>query len=223
VTDAAGSLAERLAAVRARIDAACARAGRDAGTVTLVAVSKTVPWPRVQELLDLGQRDLGENRAQELVEKLPHLHGDPRIHFVGRLQRNKVARLAPVVARWHSVDGAALGESIARHAPGADVLVQVNVGDEPQKGGVAPGDVPGLVDALRDLGLDVTGLMTVPPLGEDPRPHFARLRELAEPLALTDLSMGMTGDFEVAIEEGATIVRVGTALFGVRESGGTPG
>lgn len=223
MTAPAGSLAERLAAVRARIEAACARAGRSPSSVTLVAVTKTVPWPRVQELLDLGQRDIGENRAQELLEKLPHLHGDPTVHFVGRLQRNKVARLAPVVARWHSVDSAALGESIARHAPGADVLVQVNVAEEPQKGGVAPDAAPALVDALRDLGLAVTGLMTVPPMGEDPRPHFARLRELAERLGLADLSMGMSGDFEVGIEEGATIVRVGTALVGVRESGGTPG
>ena len=223
MTEPAGSLAERLASVRARIDAACARAGRSPDTVTLVAVTKTVPWPRVQELLDLGQRDIGENRAQDLLEKLPHLRGEPAVHFVGRLQRNKVARLAPVVARWHSVDRAALGEAIARHAPGANVLVQVNVAEEPQKGGVAPAGASALVDALADLGLAVTGLMTVPPQGEDPRPHFARLRELAGRLGLADLSMGMSGDFEVGIEEGATIVRVGTALLGVRESGGTPG
>jgi pyridoxal phosphate enzyme (YggS family) len=218
-TDLAGALAE----VRARIAAACGRAGRDEASVRLVAVTKTVPVERVQAIVDLGQRDLGENRAQELLAKAPLLSGGPVFHFVGRLQRNKVARLAPVVSWWHSVDGAALGEAIARHAPGASVLVQVNVGEEAQKGGVAPEQAAVLVDGLRGLGLDVRGLMTVPPQGPDPRPHFARLRELAAGLGLPELSMGMSGDFEVAIEEGATVVRVGTALFGVRQSGGRPG
>ncbi len=211
-----------LAAVHARIEASCRRADRDADTVRLVAVSKTVEWERVRDLARLGQHDMGENRAQELLAKAALLRTAAPVtwHFVGRVQRNKVARLAPRVAWWHSVDARALGESIARHAPGARVLVQVNLAEEPQKGGVAPGETARLVDELRELPLDVRGLMTVPPMGEDPRPHFARLRELAAPLALPDLSMGMTGDFEAAIAEGATIVRVGRALFGARPPAG---
>lgn len=208
-----------LAEVHARIDAACRRTGRDASTVQLVAVSKTVAAERVRALADAGQREFGENRAQELLAKAAAVQptGAPlRWHFVGRLQRNKVARLAPHVALWQSVDSLPLGEAIARHAPGAGVLVQVNVGEEAQKGGIAPRQAAHLVDALRDLPLDVRGLMAVPPQDEDPRSHFARLRDLAGSLGLAQLSMGMSGDFEVAIEEGATIVRVGTALFGAR-------
>jgi pyridoxal phosphate enzyme (YggS family) len=223
VTD--DSLEAALEDVRERIAAACRRAGRDASTVRLVAVSKTVDVDRVRALAELGQRDMGENRAQELLAKAAQL--PPAIavtwHFVGRLQRNKVARLAPRVAWWHSIDVLASGEAVARHAPGARVLVQVNLAEEPQKGGVAPAAVPALVDALRSLALDVRGLMTVPPMGVDPRPHFARLRDLGHGLGLPDLSMGMSGDFEAAVAEGATIVRVGTALFGVRQSGGRPG
>jgi len=206
-----------LAEVRARIEAACRRAGRDPSRVRLVAVSKTVAADRVRALFDAGQRDFGENRAQELLAKASSLMLDGLAwHFVGRLQRNKVARLAPHVALWQSVDSLPLGEAIARHAPGAPVLVQVNVGEEAQKGGVTPGETARAIDALRALRLDVRGLMAVPPVEEDPRPHFAHLRELAGSLGLSELSMGMSGDFEAAVEEGATIVRVGTALFGAR-------
>lgn len=220
------ALRAALAGVHARIDAACRRAGRDANTVQLVAVSKTVEWDRVRALAEIGHPDFGENRAQELEAKASFLRTQGlgiRWHFVGRIQRNKVAHLAPHVVLWHSVDSEAVGVTIAARAPRARVLVQVNVGEEPQKGGIAPRAAPRLVEALQQLHLDVRGLMTVPPMGEDPRPHFARLRELGHGLGLPDLSMGMSGDFEVAIEEGATIVRVGTALFGVRESGGAPG
>ncbi len=141
---------------------------------------------------------------------------EPRWHFLGALQRNKVKALAPWVRCWQSVDRAVLGPVIARNAPGAHVLVEVNLASEPQKAGCAPHDLPGLVDTLRGEGLAVDGLMTVPPHGEDPRPWFARLRSLAEGLALPALSMGMTDDYEVAVEEGATVVRVGRALFGPR-------
>ena len=206
--------------VRERIAAAAHRAGRDPSDVTLVAASKTVPAPRVAEAVALGVTDVGENRAQELLAKADALEGTTeaavRWHFLGRLQRNKVRSLAPRVAWWQSVDREALGSTIARHAPEARVLVEVNLADEPQKGGCAPSEAGPLADALRGLGLRVEGLMTIPPEGDDPRRWFAALRDLATDLDLRHLSMGMSEDYEVAVEEGATMVRVGRALFGPR-------
>jgi PLP dependent protein len=166
-----------------------------------------------------GVLDVGENRAQELLAKAPTLATatpSPRWHFLGSLQRNKVKTLSAWVTLWQSVDRSVVGEAIARHAPGARVLVEVNLALEPQKGGCAPDATPALVDALRAQGLAVEGLMAVPPHDEDARPWFARLRELGEGVEVTTLSMGMSGDYEVAIEEGATMVRVGQALFGPR-------
>ncbi|HUF83930.1 MAG TPA: YggS family pyridoxal phosphate-dependent enzyme [Acidimicrobiia bacterium] len=206
-------------AVRDGIAAAAGRAGRDPNEVTLVAATKTVAVGRIAEVLALGVVDLGENRAQELLAKAPELAAlpqPPRWHFVGQLQRNKVAALAPWVTRWQSVDRQPLGAAIARRAPGASVLVEVNVGDEPQKGGCAPDEGAVLVDGLRELGLRVDGLMTVHPQHGDPRRWFAALHDLAARLELPELSMGMTDDYEVAVEEGATIVRVGRAIFGER-------
>jgi pyridoxal phosphate enzyme (YggS family) len=203
-----------VALVRERITAAAARAGRAPEDVTLVAATKTVDPARVTEVVAAGVPDVGENRAQELLTKTEV--AGARWHFLGQLQRNKVAALAPWVTLWQSVDREALGAAIARHAPGARVLVQVNVGAEPQKGGCATGDVAPLVDALRALDLDVAGLMAVPPQHDDPRRWFAALRELGGRLGLPELSMGMTGDYEIAVEEGATFVRVGRALFGER-------
>jgi pyridoxal phosphate enzyme (YggS family) len=208
------TVAERVAEVRERIAAAAARAGRDPADVTLVAATKTVDAARVQEVVEAGVVDVGENRAQELLRKTDV--AGARWHFLGRLQRNKVRQLAPWIACWQSVDRAELGAEIARRAPGARVLVEVNVGEEQQKGGCAPAEVAALVDRLRAEGLDVAGLMAVPPHDDDPGRWFARLREQAVGLGLTELSMGMTDDFEVAVEEGATIVRVGRALFGPR-------
>lgn len=216
--DPHAAIAARLDAVRARIDDAAARVGRDPGEVTLVVVSKEVELPEIREVLSAGVTDLGENRAQDLVRKAAEIGAGhtPTWHFVGRLQSNKVKALARHVAWWHSVDRAELAPVFARHVPGARVLVQVNLGGESQKGGCAPDDMPRLVEDLRSAGLHVEGLMTVPPAIGDPRPHFARLRELAAALGLAQLSMGMTGDFEAAVEEGATFVRVGTAVFGPR-------
>jgi pyridoxal phosphate enzyme (YggS family) len=208
------TVAERVAEVRERIAAAAARAGRGPADVTLVAATKTVDAARVQEVVEAGVVDVGENRAQELLRKTDV--AGARWHFLGRLQRNKVRQLAPWIACWQSVDRAELGAEIARRAPGARVLVEVNVGEEQQKGGCAPAEVAALVDRLRAEGLDVAGLMAVPPHDDDPGRWFARLREQAVGLGLTELSMGMTDDFEVAVEEGATIVRVGRALFGPR-------
>ncbi len=213
----------RLAEVRERIDAAARAAGREPDEVALVVVTKQVGVDHVRSALAAGAVDLGENRAQDLVAKAEAIVEIgtelPRWHFIGRLQRNKVRSLAPFVALWESVDREELAVEIGRRAPGARVLVQVNVGEEPQKGGCPPGDVGALVDACRFHGCVVEGLMTVPPAAGDPRPVFARLRRMADDLGLRECSMGMSGDFEVAIWEGATAVRVGSAIFGPRPGG----
>jgi PLP dependent protein len=219
VSDLAAAVTE----VRARIAAAARRAGREPDAVRLVAATKTVPAERVAEAVALGVTDVGENRAQELLAKAdtlaataPSMQADVCWHFLGRLQRNKVRGLAGRVTWWQSVDREALGAAIARHAPDARVLVEVNLADEPQKGGCAPADAGRLIDALRESGLRVEGLMTIPPEGDDPRRWFAALRELGGDLGVHHLSMGMTDDYEVAVEEGATMVRIGRAIFGAR-------
>jgi hypothetical protein len=207
--------------VRARVAAAAARAGRDPASVMLIGASKTVPAETLGAALAAGLTDLGENRAQELLAKAAVLAGGPTPptwHFLGRLQRNKVAGLVPWVSWWHSVDRRVLGEAIATRAPGARVLVEVNLGDEPAKGGCAPAAAPALVDGLRRLPLEVAGLMAVVPRAGDPSRWFAALRDLAATLELRELSMGMSDDFEAAIAEGATMVRVGRAIFGDRRA-----
>lgn len=212
-------IADALAEVRERIAAAAARAGREPSEVLLIGASKTMPVEALGAALDAGLTDLGENRAQELLAKAPTLatrSDPPTWHFVGQLQRNKVAGLVPWVTCWHSVDRQTLGEAIARRAPGARVLVEVNLAAEPRKGGCAPGEAPGLVEGLRALDLDVIGLMTVAPRDGARTGWFAALRDLSTSLELRELSMGMSDDFEAAIEEGATMVRVGRAIFGDR-------
>jgi PLP dependent protein len=209
----AGGVAE----VRRRLALAARRAGRPEGSVQLVAVTKGVDVGRVKEVLTAGVGALGESRAQELLAKAPDLAPyAPEWHFVGRLQRNKVPALAPHVALWQSVDRPEAGEAIARRQHRGRILVEVNTSGEQQKAGCSPADAPALVDTLRKQGLSVEGLMTVPAQGRDPRPAFASLRELAGRLGLAELSMGMSDDFEVAVEEGATMVRLGRALFGPR-------
>jgi len=213
VSDVAAQLRE----IHERIATAARGAGRGPEAIELVAVSKEVDAAAVAAARGAGQRAFGENRAQELSAKVEALHAeelDLVWHFIGRLQRNKVKSIASLVALWQSVDRADLGVEIARHAPGARVLVQVNIAGEEQKGGCPPVGLPALVDSLTDLGLKVEGLMTVPPLIGDPRPHFASFRDRANRLGLATLSMGMSGDFEAAIGEGSTLVRVGRAVFG---------
>jgi len=215
----AAEITANVSAVRARITEAARRVGRDPATVTLVAAAKTVSVELVATAIAVGVADIGENRAQELLAKAPALAAGPappRWHFIGTLQRNKVRSLSPWVALWQSVDREPLGAEIARHAPGAHVLVEVNLDGEPTKAGCAPGEVARLIDTLDGLGLVVEGLMAVPPAAAEPRPWFATLAELATRVGVRELSMGMTHDFEVAVEEGATIVRVGRALFGPR-------
>jgi pyridoxal phosphate enzyme (YggS family) len=213
------AVAAHLAALHERIADAARAAGRAPDEITLVAVSKEVDARAVAAASAAGQRDFGENRAQELTAKAAELDRQqlsPTWHFIGRLQRNKIKAIAPRIAMWHSVDRTDIGAAIARHAPGARVLAQVNVAGDPRKAGCRAEDLAALVDDLVELGLAVEGLMTVPPLIGDPRPHFAAVRELATGLGLPTLSMGMSGDFEAAIAEGSTLVRIGRAVFGAR-------
>ncbi len=195
------------------------RLERVGGTgVRLLPVTKGFGLDAVHAALEAGLSAIGESYAQELAEKAAAVGAPVEWHFIGRLQRNKVRRIAGSVALWQSVDRRRLGEEIARHAPGAAVLVQVNVTGEGQKGGCEPASTGALVRDLRDLGLDVRGLMAIGPVGapEEARPGFRQLRALADDLELDERSMGMSGDLEVAVEEGSTMVRVGTALFGPR-------
>ena len=212
-------VAAGLAEVRSRIEAV----GGDWRTITLVAVTKDFGFDAVLAALANGIQDCGENRAQAIPSRALSGHravDKVRWHYLGRVQRNKVGRLAPYVHLWQAVDRAAAGEEIAKHAPGAAVLVQVNVSGEPQKHGCRPEESSGLVGQLRELDLDVRGLMTVGPTGppDVARPGFRLLRQLADELGLPERSMGMTDDLEVAVEEGTTMVRVGRALFGPRQS-----
>jgi pyridoxal phosphate enzyme (YggS family) len=215
-------IGERLAEVQERIATAARTSGRDPAAVSLVVVTKEVDVQRIRAARAAGAVDLGENRTAELVAKAEAIGstGDPdrapRWHFIGRLQRNKVRAAAPYVALWQSIDREELAAEVGRRAPGAEVLVQVNVTGEAQKGGCPPAEAPALVDACRAHGCRVDGLMTVPPLAGDPRPVFARVRQMTDDLGLRVCSMGMSGDYEVAIAEGATMVRVGSAIFGPR-------
>ena len=201
-----------MAAVRARI----AAAGGE-GRVRLVAVTKGFGPEVVAAAVAAGVEDVGEAYAQELVANAPAVDV-PRWHFVGRLQANKVRALAGTVDLWQSVDRPRLVDEVARRAPGARVLVQVDVTGEPSKGGCPPAEVPALVERAADAGLEPQGLMAVGPLGppEAARPGFRALVGLADRLGLAERSIGMSGDLEVAVQEGATMVRVGTALFGPR-------
>lgn len=225
-------LSARWAEVVRRVERAAARAGRSAAEVRVVAVSKSVSADVVAGALDAGIVDLGENRAQELRDKASVLGDRPRWHFVGHLQTNKVRLVAGIATLVHSVDRYGLGEALARRARALggvqEVLVQVNVGREPVKQGVEPERARALAAALAELdGLTVRGVMTIPPLTATPaeaRPFFRALAEVgadvaAEVPGATHLSMGMSRDFEVAVEEGATLVRVGEAIFGPRRSG----
>lgn len=222
----ATTLTSRLADVRARIAQACERAGRDPAEVTLVGVSKTQPPEAVREAVAAGLLDLGENRAQDLVAQAAaaaEARLAPRWHFIGHLQRNKVRDVLPHIVALHSLDSARLVEEIERRRDARDPLpcyLEVNIGGEQQKTGIAPAEVPALLAAAAaSSALRVVGLMTVAPQVTDPeqaRPVFRALRELAEAHGLRGLSMGMTEDYSVAIEEGATVVRVGRAIFGAR-------
>jgi hypothetical protein len=223
-------VARRLQDVRGRIAAACDRARRDPGSVRLVAVSKTVPVASIREAMAAGQTLFGENRVQEALAKIGEAGPAARWHLVGHLQTNKARHAAGAFELIHGVDDRELAEELDRRAGGKGttqpVLVQVNLAGEPTKAGADESEVLPLVAAVAGMAhLDLRGLMIIPPPAHDPensRPWFRRVRELRDRAAnhlgreLPELSMGMTDDFEVAIEEGATLVRVGRAVFGER-------
>ncbi len=212
-----------------RVAAACARVDRNPDDVTLVAVSKTKTVAAILAVYERGHRDFGENRASELAEKAPQLPGDIRWHFVGALQSRKARAVRPITDLLHSMDRRSLASAwLKGQGLAPPVLMQVNVGEEEQKSGVAPDEVDQTLEWMEAMGLDVRGLMAIPPIPENPedsRPFFRHLREIRDRLlpehpGMGELSMGMTDDFEVAIEEGASIIRVGRAIFGPRNSTG---
>jgi hypothetical protein len=227
------SVADNLAGIRTRIDRACRRAGRDPATVHLVGVTKTVAVDRIREAVLAGAKILGENYIQEAGKKREGL-ADLAVawHFIGHLQSNKARQAVAGFELIHSVDRPALARELDRQAlkqgRRVSVLLQVNLGDQETKSGCAPEDLPALFRAIQELGgVEVRGLMALPPYLKDPeqlRPYFRHLRQLLDQLRqlapaagqLSELSMGMSHDFEVAVEEGATLVRIGTALFGAR-------
>lgn len=225
------SLAKNLEGVQKRIREAAQAAGREPDEVRLVAVSKTKPASAVREVLAAGQTIFGENYIQESQDKIPQVGPGPIWHFIGHLQSNKAKLAVQLFDVVQTVDRLKIAEALSRHAQEEGktlgVLLQVNVGKEPQKSGCSEADAPALAQAVAALpGLKLVGLMTMPPFFDEPeraRPYFAALRDLARRLApdlpagsMNELSMGMSGDFEAAIAEGATLVRVGTAIFGAR-------
>ena len=232
-------VASRITEIRARIQRAAQAVGRSPRAIRLIGVTKGIALSAIEEAARAGLTEFGENRVQEAASKMSQApRGTDQVwvwHLVGRLQTNKVRAAVGRFGLIHSVDSVRLGEAIAAAAAAAGiqqrVLIQVNVAQEPQKGGVAPADLPMVLSALaRHSHLHIDGLMTIPPASVDPehaRPYFRELRQLGEKMmepretgATVEYSMGMSGDFEVAIEEGATMVRIGTAIFGARTGAG---
>ncbi len=216
-------IAANLAEVRARIAAAAEAVGRDPAAVTLVAVSKVHPPSAVEAALAAGQAVFGENRVQEAQGKFPALkdaHPELRLHLIGPLQTNKVKDALTLFDVIETVDRPKLARALVKEAEklgrAPACYVQVNTGEESQKAGVLPGQADAFIAECRSLGLDLRGLMCIPPLDEEPALHFAFLREIARRNDLAGLSMGMSGDYETAVRFGATVVRVGTGIFGPR-------
>lgn len=242
ISDAAGKferkramIKENLNAVEQAVENSCKKAGRKREEVTLIAVSKTKPLSDLREAYEAGARDFGENKVQELADKIPELPSDIRWHMIGHLQRNKVKYIIGRVSMIHSVDSLRLAEEISREAvrknTEVDILIEVNVAEEESKYGVTLSEAPGLVERIALLpAVHIKGLMTIAPFTENPeenRIFFRKLKQLSvdierkniDNVNMTVLSMGMTGDYTVAIEEGATCVRVGTGIFGERHYG----
>jgi pyridoxal phosphate enzyme (YggS family) len=216
--------ADRLAAVAANIAEAAKRAKRKAGDIALIAVSKTHEAAAIRPLIAAGQRHFGENRVQEAAAKWPALRAEAdgiTLHLIGQLQSNKAEEAVGLFDAIHSVDRSSLIQALAKARDKAgkqpQLFVQVNIGDEEQKGGCAVADLPALLAEAKETGLEIAGLMAIPPADIEPAPYFALLDELAERNDLPLRSMGMSSDYETAVMLGATHVRVGTALFGVRE------
>lgn len=225
-------VAENLEQVRKNIELACKEAGRDPKEVTLISVSKTKPVSMLQEAYDAGSRDFGENKVQEIMDKVPQLPSDIRWHMIGHLQRNKVKYIVDKVALIHSVDSLRLAETIeheaAKHNVTIPVLIEVNVAQEESKFGLKTEEVLSLVESVATFPhIHIEGLMTIAPYVEDPEENrgiFRQLKKLSVDIDakninnvnMSVLSMGMTGDYQVAVQEGATMVRVGTGIFGER-------
>ena len=225
-------LKDNYEAVKNNIEQACMRSNRDLSEVTLIAVSKTKPVPMLQEIYDAGARDFGENKVQELCQKYEELPQDIRWHMIGHLQRNKVKQVVGKAALIHSVDSYRLAQEISLQAQKQNItvpiLIEVNIAKEESKFGIAKEDTIQLVEEIAELpNLTIQGLMTIAPFVDDPednRLYFREIKQLSvdiknkniDNVTMDILSMGMTGDFEVAIEEGATMVRVGTGIFGKR-------
>ena len=223
---------ENLEEVRENIRKACEKAGRSQKDVTLIAVSKTKPLFMLEEAYEAGARDFGENKVQEILEKCPKMPEDARFHMIGHLQRNKVKQVLPHAVLIHSVDSLRLAEQIDQDAQKlgitADILLEVNVAKEESKFGMMPEKVPEMVEQIAAFShLRIKGLMTIAPFVDDPeknRPVFRKLYQLSvdikkkniDNVSMSVLSMGMTGDYQVAVEEGATMIRVGTGIFGAR-------
>ena len=225
-------ITENLNQVRKNIQEACEVSGRDPKEVTLIAVSKTKPVPMLLEAYDAGARVFGENKVQEIVDKYPQLPEDIQWHMIGHLQRNKVKYIVDKVSMIHSVDSLRLAQTIEQEAAKHDVcvpiLLEVNVAQEETKFGIREDEVYALIDAIKDmLHVHVMGLMTIAPFVENPeenRVYFRKMHQLSldikskciDNIDMSVLSMGMTNDYEIAVEEGATMIRVGTAIFGAR-------
>jgi PLP dependent protein len=217
------SIRENIAAVEERIVRACGRTGRSRQDVMLVGVSKTFPAELIDEAIAAGIGEVGENRVQEARDKKPLVRGSARWHLIGHLQTNKAKDAVKLFDVIQAVDSIELAEKLARAAEGQDkrqdVMLQVNIGDELQKSGIGRGDVEGIAKQVAGLSpLRVIGLMAIPPVGtpDESRPYFRELRSMRDALGLQHLSMGMSEDFEAAIEEGSTMIRVGRAIFGSR-------
>lgn len=227
-------ISENMKHVQGRIDKACDKSGRDTGDVVLIAVSKTKPVEALKEAYEAGARDFGENKVQELLDKIPQMPSDVRWHMIGHLQRNKVKYIIDKVCLIHSVDSLRLAEEISKeavkHSLTANILVEVNVAAEESKFGVSVAEAIGLVEEIAKLpGICIKGLMTIAPFvdnEEENREYFRKLKQLSVDIMRKnvdnriigeELSMGMTGDYTVAVEEGATYVRVGTGIFGERD------
>jgi pyridoxal phosphate enzyme (YggS family) len=220
-----GDAAERLAGVKRRMAAALEGQGRDPDTVTLIAVSKTFEADAIRPVIAAGQRHFGENRVQEAKAKWPALQAETPgivLHLIGPLQSNKAKEAVELFDAIHSIDREKIARAVAAEMKKQDkrleLFVQVNTGEEPQKAGVMPREAVAFVKMCQEeLGLEIAGLMCIPPVEEEPAVHFAFLRKLAGEAGVSGLSMGMSDDFETAVEFGATYVRVGSAIFGGRE------
>lgn len=224
VAETTGDSVQRLAEAQAKIAAAAKAAGRDPAAVELIVVSKTFGAPEILPLLQAGHRVFGENRVQEAKGKWPELKTqfpDLKLHLIGPLQSNKAKEAVELFDAVHTIDRPKIAHALAaemrRQGKALQLFIQVNTGEEPQKAGVVPAELPALAALCRDeLGLDVGGLMCIPPVEEEPAIHFAFLEKLAAENGFTQLSMGMSDDYETAVSFGATHVRVGSAIFGAR-------